>query len=182
MWLYRCLFCLSSSYLFCFLMIRRPPRSTRTDTLFPYTTLFRSRGLERARHLDRLLDKAIFPAGAAFLCDARRRADRGTVDLCRPGRDRQLPRPVASAARTLSRRQPHQHRAAPELPVRIAARLCLPHAAARLEPRARNAILPALSLPPPARAAVRLDHFGASRGGRRGGGCATRRGIGRAHV
>src|SRR3546814_2330744 len=25
-------------------MIRRPPRSTRTDTLFPYTTLFRSRG------------------------------------------------------------------------------------------------------------------------------------------
>src|SRR3546814_7577717 len=26
----------------CFLMIRRPPRSTRTDTLFPYTTLFRS--------------------------------------------------------------------------------------------------------------------------------------------
>src|SRR3546814_12094497 len=31
-------------WLFCvfFLMIRRPPRSTRTDTLFPYTTLFRS--------------------------------------------------------------------------------------------------------------------------------------------
>src|SRR3546814_17925343 len=26
----------------CFLMTRRPPRSTRTDTLFPYTTLFRS--------------------------------------------------------------------------------------------------------------------------------------------
>src|SRR3546814_19897084 len=31
---------------FCFLMIRLPPRSTRTDTLFPYTTLFRS-GQER---------------------------------------------------------------------------------------------------------------------------------------
>src|SRR3546814_7064451 len=30
---------------FFFLMIRRPPRSTRTDTLFPYTTLFRSRGI-----------------------------------------------------------------------------------------------------------------------------------------
>src|SRR3546814_18218721 len=28
-------------------MIRRPPRSTRTDTLFPYTTLFRSQGVER---------------------------------------------------------------------------------------------------------------------------------------
>src|SRR3546814_3094255 len=31
---------------FFFLMIRRPPRSTRTDTLFPYTTLFRSTGGE----------------------------------------------------------------------------------------------------------------------------------------
>src|SRR3546814_18936817 len=33
--------CLSTLF---FLMIRRPPRSTRTDTLFPYTTLFRSHG------------------------------------------------------------------------------------------------------------------------------------------
>src|SRR3546814_16441245 len=33
-------------------MIRRPPRSTRTDTLFPYTTLFRSpRGERPSRHL-----------------------------------------------------------------------------------------------------------------------------------
>src|SRR3546814_17997394 len=30
-------------------MIRRPPRSTRTDTLFPYTTLFRSEGLALRR-------------------------------------------------------------------------------------------------------------------------------------
>src|SRR3546814_14989981 len=30
-------------FVFFFLMIRRPPRSTRTDTLFPYTTLFRSK-------------------------------------------------------------------------------------------------------------------------------------------
>src|SRR3546814_4364528 len=29
-------------------MIRRPPRSTRTDTLFPYTTLFRSKGRDAA--------------------------------------------------------------------------------------------------------------------------------------
>src|SRR3546814_19254161 len=35
-----CLFMLISGFFF--LMIRRPPRSTRTDTLFPYTTLFRS--------------------------------------------------------------------------------------------------------------------------------------------
>src|SRR3546814_15601734 len=32
---------LCSYVFFFFLMIRRPPRSTRTDTLFPYTTLFR---------------------------------------------------------------------------------------------------------------------------------------------
>src|SRR3546814_6135088 len=35
--------------MFCFLMIRRPPRSTRTDTLFPYTTLFRSPKSDRGR-------------------------------------------------------------------------------------------------------------------------------------
>src|SRR3546814_4838283 len=44
-------------------MIRRPPRSTRTDTLFPYTTLFRSlcntRLLRpRAIHMDRTLYRA----------------------------------------------------------------------------------------------------------------------------
>src|SRR3546814_13522647 len=36
-----------------FLMIRRPPRSTRTDTLFPYTTLFRS-----ARYLYEIYTRA----------------------------------------------------------------------------------------------------------------------------
>src|SRR3546814_18718151 len=44
---------------FFFLMIRRPPRSTRTDTLFPYTTLFRSeQRLARQRYLlgDRLTE------------------------------------------------------------------------------------------------------------------------------
>src|SRR3546814_13793630 len=35
--------------LFFFLTIRPPPRSTRTDTLFPYTTLFRS-GVAAANH------------------------------------------------------------------------------------------------------------------------------------
>src|SRR3546814_15351195 len=43
---------------FFFLMIRRPPRSTRTDTLFPYTTLFRSRDLtpEQVNTAARTLD------------------------------------------------------------------------------------------------------------------------------
>src|SRR3546814_2961096 len=36
-------------------MIRRPPRSTRTDTLFPYTTLFRSEGARLG--CGRLLDQ-----------------------------------------------------------------------------------------------------------------------------
>src|SRR3546814_4358982 len=41
--------CVHHSFVFFFLIIRRPPRSTRTDTLFPYTTLFRSiSGFDRA--------------------------------------------------------------------------------------------------------------------------------------
>src|SRR3546814_14609435 len=41
-----------------FLMIRRPPRSTRTDTPFPYTTLFRS----ISRGVNRLVDRKLVPA------------------------------------------------------------------------------------------------------------------------
>src|SRR3546814_8362580 len=37
-------------------MIRRPPRSTRTDTLFPYTTLFRSRDAARPAEGEDVLD------------------------------------------------------------------------------------------------------------------------------
>src|SRR3546814_12079207 len=51
-----------------FLMIRRPPRSTRTDTLFPYTTLFRS---------------CLYPARRRELQGFRRRREK-----CR---DRELP-------------------------------------------------------------------------------------------
>src|SRR3546814_9353864 len=45
-------FRVSGIFFFFFLRIRRPPRSTRTDTLFPYTTLFRSHGL-RGRRVSR---------------------------------------------------------------------------------------------------------------------------------
>src|SRR3546814_15837927 len=41
-------------FVFFFLMIRRPPRSTRTDTLFPYTTLFRSERRGGGLRSDRL--------------------------------------------------------------------------------------------------------------------------------
>src|SRR3546814_6561304 len=50
---------------FFFLMIRRPPRSTRTDTLFPYTTLFRS--LRRQRWVSW---SGIFLSVAYFLVTA----------------------------------------------------------------------------------------------------------------
>src|SRR3546814_2036687 len=47
-------------------MIRRPPRSTRTDTLFPYTTLFRSaarhRGARCGADTDLLQPQAVCPA------------------------------------------------------------------------------------------------------------------------
>src|SRR3546814_19150052 len=54
---------ITSSLLFFFLMIRRPPRSTRTDTLFPYTTLFRS---PACRHSSHASAAAVSPIGTAI--------------------------------------------------------------------------------------------------------------------
>src|SRR3546814_4281265 len=52
-----CILYLSIRSVFFFLMIRRPPRSTRTDTLFPYTTLFRSpHRLQRIRPNGRVIE------------------------------------------------------------------------------------------------------------------------------
>src|SRR3546814_9257139 len=42
-------------------MIRRPPRSTRTDTLFPYTTLFRSSPVALGTQHERVADRHIDP-------------------------------------------------------------------------------------------------------------------------
>src|SRR3546814_18392035 len=59
-------------------MIRRPPRSTRTDTLFPYTTLFRSRRIGMTLDLDPILQVAQQPdQGEQRLPALRRRL--GTV-------------------------------------------------------------------------------------------------------
>src|SRR3546814_11047717 len=46
-------------------MIRRPPRSTRTDTLFPYTTLFRSRVGRAAHQTDAARTKAVVVASSS---------------------------------------------------------------------------------------------------------------------
>src|SRR3546814_7875917 len=52
-------------------MIPRPPKSTRTDTLFPYTTLFRSD--PRHRHTRRAIEHEDL-AALCGLCDSRHRA------------------------------------------------------------------------------------------------------------
>src|SRR3546814_7456642 len=76
-------------YLFFFLMLRRPPRSTRTDTLFPYTTLFRSmraaalrvdlRTLgQRQRHFAAMAHRVALPA-QRHLRQADARARRGNA-------------------------------------------------------------------------------------------------------
>src|SRR3546814_16240314 len=65
--------------LFIFLMLRRPPRSTRTDTLFPYTTLFRSAQAPpppigwQYRRLHRESPQAPFPCPPARAPGAARR-------------------------------------------------------------------------------------------------------------
>src|SRR3546814_20389796 len=52
-------------------MIRRPPRSTRTDTLFPYTTLFRSPRSPCRQHLSRCILLQDGPAVSTFPRHAR---------------------------------------------------------------------------------------------------------------
>src|SRR3546814_271650 len=89
-------------YFFFFLMILRPPRSTRTDTLFPYTTLFRSgsnpvrgakntkenQALTRKRRglflfvLDSLLDAVQYPVVSARHPAGSRRVSPGWEGLC----------------------------------------------------------------------------------------------------
>src|SRR3546814_3709884 len=62
-----------------FLMIQRPPRSTRTDTLLPYTTLFRSAPVPPSRRAgaDRDVDVSVSAAG-------------GLIAAVRPGREQHV--------------------------------------------------------------------------------------------
>src|SRR3546814_4796103 len=85
---------ISHLVLFFLLMIRRPPRSTRTDTLFPYTTLFRSSvgarghsGILAARVILRDAANHLAKVGETFILDLlrvdgdRRRSEEHTSEL-----------------------------------------------------------------------------------------------------
>src|SRR3546814_6637098 len=87
-------------YVVFFLMIRRPPRSTRTDTLFPYTTLCRSRKPQSPAQFRRLVPRF---GRRRFQREVReRRSRRGESFLC-PGR--------CPAAHTRTPRKPPQQAA-----------------------------------------------------------------------
>src|SRR3546814_7401195 len=108
-------------------MIRRPPRSTRTDTLFPYTTLFRSFG-PRAKQLVRGKQRFMrFPADhigldAALLQPADKRGQTvqprlDTAERCFPGGliHDVFPIPSEDGWRTIGMRAPSGNGATREL-------------------------------------------------------------------
>src|SRR3546814_12882879 len=69
-----------------FLMNRRPPRSTRTDTLFPYTTLFRSQGVGARVEIieaEQALEPVAFVEQLEFLADLFVEIEAGDVDVDR---------------------------------------------------------------------------------------------------
>src|SRR3546814_3187480 len=127
-------------------MIRRPPRSTRTDTLFPYTTLFRS-------YADRRPDLRAGPAAGAGRRHGEARRPAGLRGLLAAARGRTAAHPrlgdfrrSRGAPAADSRRASRPHRGAdagrrpaqPALPPRGGGRsgrlLRLPAAPARLAP------------------------------------------------
>src|SRR3546814_5493408 len=74
-------------------MIRRPPRSTRTDTLFPYTTLFRSRRHQPHRDLPLRVEIGVAPRKQRLERAGERKRQRETQhEGCR-----QLAEPIAAA-------------------------------------------------------------------------------------
>src|SRR3546814_19949693 len=104
-------------------MIRRPPRSTRSDTLFPYTTLFRSGSAAQQEHVDAgpgALDVRPRPPAADRLAEGEvrkepdrrrrqyRRAERGPC-LWRDRRDRRPEEAVSRQSRACNAR-PLPHR------------------------------------------------------------------------
>src|SRR3546814_12615392 len=121
---------LFSSLFFFFLKIRPPPRSTRTDTLFPYTTLFRSPGRSQEMLVSSLVVfSARFWRGRGWRPGGARRSSRRRHGR-RSGRRRSGPdaelrharlrqsqfRSAGARARLLPRKRPHQLRRHPHRP------------------------------------------------------------------
>src|SRR3546814_11779621 len=82
-------------------MIRRPPRSTRTDTLFPYTTLFRSGRCRRGARAVAAAARLYAPAGG-----------RGARNRARPFHDHPRGDPARIGGAARFRRRARQNRAA----------------------------------------------------------------------
>src|SRR3546814_11848606 len=117
---------------FFFLMIRRPPRSTRTDTLFPYTTLFRSHGSRRFARLRKssilwqLVRRTLSPVrpervegpsfGLAYAGKTGPSTSAGRAVTAKPRCPSTAPAP--SAARSRGRRSRHAPPPAPPPPGR----------------------------------------------------------------
>src|SRR3546814_3470878 len=107
------------------LMIRRPPRSTRTDTLFPYTTLFRSRSRRLADAYRRLRFRARSGAWRTLsamdprLAGDGRQAMAGSHRRPRPGRPARPARPTGGADRALAGGGRDPHWPAPRLCPRL---------------------------------------------------------------
>src|SRR3546814_1498816 len=85
-------------------MIRLPPRSTRTDTLFPYTTLFRSslkrRSINRNDRSRLVTAPIATPCRPAFTCNATIAATPGTRIISRSGRSEEHTSELQSLIRT----------------------------------------------------------------------------------
>src|SRR3546814_16485453 len=80
-----------------FLMIRRPPRATRTDTLFPYTTRFRSQDTARPRAPLRIHTPGTVTAPPTRMqVMVKRPLIRTLVTPCPPPRSRLRPPPPAT--------------------------------------------------------------------------------------
>src|SRR3546814_7986373 len=93
-------------------MIRRPPRSTRTDTLFPYTTLFRSIGvgIGKARRGPLHRPRHHLPAAQRKEEFGRQRGDRPIAgpDKAAIARPRRAPQPrISGERRTEHRSEEH---------------------------------------------------------------------------
>src|SRR3546814_19245195 len=84
-------------------MIRRPPRSTRTDTLFPYTTLFRSNivcAIDDLVLIGRREAHGVVAAIPGIAITERGAADRRTAGIAARARDRKA---------AIAGLQPHEH-------------------------------------------------------------------------